>query len=106
MMGHLQKMTNKQRSDFLSDSYEARKAARRGNSFSYLNDEQLKSLFDKGYDYYVFSDGKRETYFKECAKEEVAILRDGKKNFARIVVNPSHNIRGAQTYSILWKARK
>lgn len=112
-MGHLQDMTPEQRLEFQSMQYEAMKKARRGNSFYYLNDEARQKLIDKGYEYYDFPTAKYrskkygnfETISIQHAKDGVELLRSGKKHFARIVVNPCHNIKGSQTYSILFKKR-
>jgi len=108
-MGHLQDMNREQRLKFQAMQYKAMKEARRGNSFTYLNDDALKKLCDRGYVYHIFETNgvrKHETGSVEYAKEEVEKLRKDKKHFARIVVNPSYNIRGCQTYSILKKTRK
>ena len=99
-------MSDKQRSNFKSMQYERMKEERRGNSFSYLSDGALQKLFDKGYDYHKFDNDKSEIGSTEIAKEVVEELRNGKKHYARIVVNPCYNIKGAQTYSILKKRRK
>lgn len=104
-MGHIQKMTRDQRIHFLSVKYEAAKEARRGKGISYLNDEGLSDLVKKGYQLHVFTSGRTSTNFLLVAQESVADLR-GRGNYARIVVNPCHNIKGAQTYSVYYRSKK
>jgi len=103
-MGHIQRMTNEQRIRFLSEKYKADKESRRGKGVSYLNDKSMESLIKKGYAIYLIDNKKNETNFLHKAQEIVAELR-GMGNFARIIVNPCHMIKGAQTYSVYYRSK-
>ena len=103
-MGHIQKMTDHQRFEFLSQKYKATKEARRGVNGTYLNEKSFNDLMEKGYRYYVFENGKIEVPFRHVAQEQVEEMRNN-GCFARVIVNPCHNIKGAQTYSVLWKRK-
>lgn len=102
-MGHLQDMSDKTRLEFTTNAIKARNEARRGNSFTYLNEQQREDLEGKGYDEYQFDDGKHECGSSLYCKDIVTELRNT-NHYARIVVNPC-DIRGCQTYSIWYKKR-
>jgi len=103
-MGHRQEMTYEQRRDWDLMQYQAKLEARRGNNFSYLNDEQREDLEKKGYKKFIFDDDKKETPYSRYAKECVKTLRES-GHFARIVVNPCYKIIGGQTYSVWYKKK-
>lgn len=104
-MGHRQQMTNEQRIAWDANSYKLRLEANKGKGTSYLNDNQLQDLMKKGYQYYFFDNGKTDTNFLFSAQDKVKELRS-LGNFARIVVNSCYNIRGGQTYSVIWRGKK
>lgn len=97
-------MTDKQRIRFLSEKYERAKEERRGVCGSYLNEKSFNELIRKGYRHHVFSNGKVDTLFRHEAQDEVNNLRDS-GHYARVIVNPCHNIKGGQTYSIMYRNR-
>jgi len=106
-MNHRQQMSDKQRHEWDVKQYKAQLAARRGHNHSYLDDEAIKKLEAKGYNRYTFK--AEYNGYKTNFEHEAIKVRDGLRAagcFARIVVNPSYVIRGAQTYSVYWKQKK
>ena len=98
-------MTERQRMQFLTQAYQARKESRRGKCADYLSDEKREELKAKGYIEHQFECGKFETSSILYAKEVVLKLRND-NNFARVAVNPCYNIKGGQSYSILFRPKK
>lgn len=103
-MGHLQDMTPEQRRDFISRSRQATNEARRGWSFQYYSDELEKDLTSKCYKQWEF-DGGHDTISIMCAKEQAEHLRK-KGYYARVIVYPCCNIKGAQTYAVWYKRKR
>ncbi len=103
-MGHRQLMTDKQRNEWDAMQYRARLEARRGSQRNYLSEEKRDQLISNGYKYYIFENGKKETNFAFHAKDMVMKLRES-GHYARVVVDSSPNIKGTQTYCILYKQR-
>lgn len=97
-------MTPQERIEFLAESYERRKQARRGTNVSYLSDEQIEDLLNKGYRLYVFDTDKYDTTYHLAQQTKDTLRELG--CFARVVVNPSYKIKGTQTYSVYYKPKK
>lgn len=75
---------------------------RRGKNCSYLSDKKRKEIELKGYSIHKFDNGKIETSSLLFANEIVIHLRQI-GYYARVIVNPSYMIKGAQTYCIYKK---
>lgn len=104
-MGHLQKMTNKERMELFSLQYERNKEGRRGNSFPYWTEKLDKELTEKGYVMYQFDRGDRDsTESLEEAKRVIDMLR-GKGNYGRIICGYNKCVQRIRMFTIYFKPR-
>lgn len=108
-MGHLQDMSDEQRSKFLSYSYKRKLEEQRGHNFEYWNDKKHYDLIEnKGWALVGFegSFGLEDyTYSEIEAKEKVELLRQS-NHFARIVCGYSKNVQKIKTFSVIYKLKE
>lgn len=101
-MGHLQDMSDKQRSEFISMKIELDKEARRGHSYQYPNNEQQLKLDELGYKTHIFK-GSYDTMSESLAKERVDNYRKH-GYYSRIVCYPNEII-GAKFFTVIYRKK-
>lgn len=104
-MGHRQKMTDKQRSEWDAMQYENRKQANKGLIFKYLTDEMDEYLEKHKYVQHIFSCGidRNETHSSKVAKEIVENYRIN-NCYARIICIPNRS--SIREYAVFYKEKK
>lgn len=104
-MGHIQDMSDKQRSGFIALCYQRKKEANKGYNFSYFNQEKWEELEKKGYQMY---DGFNPRWHNDAtdsltaATEAVDKLRS-EGNYARIICGYVQTIQRIKHFSVIFK---
>ena len=113
-MGHIQKMTNEQRSKLISYQYNAKKEANKGSNYEYWSDKHEKML-QNGWDLFLITETSTRQWSKifkqfstsseEHAKKFVKQLRE-QNNYARVVCGYDKNRQRVKMFSIIYKPKK
>ena len=106
-MGHREKMTNKQRLEWDSMQYKAKKDANKGHNYQYYSEELQKYMDEKGYVFYPehgfnYGGGAYVTRLEYEAKQKVEVLRVIGYH-ARIICGYEQNVQKIKMYSIICK---
>ncbi len=102
-MGHRQQMTDKQRLEWDSMQYKARKEAAKGHNYQYLTNELHSKLEALGYKMLVMQNGNTSTHSESTA---IGIVHEFRRKFyyARIVCH-SNKLR-IKEYCVFFKEKK
>ena len=107
-MGHIQKMTNEQRSKWISYQYNAKKEANKGYNFEYFNQDKWDILEIKGYQMHKFKDAFGYQCYSTIsvmeAKNVVDELRKN-KNYARIICGYDKDVQNTKYYTVIFKSK-
>lgn len=107
-MGHIQDMTDKQRSEFFALCYQRKKEANIGYNFPYFNQEKWDKLEANGYEMWYFKDNfKDSTEGTVCvieAKKQVEELRNDGYH-ARIICGYIQTRQRVKHYTVIYKKK-
>lgn len=107
-MGHIQEMTDKQRSEWIALCYNIKKEANIGFNFPYFNQEKWNELEAKGYEMYLFKDAwKNNTEATVSVLEAKKVVEElkGKGNYARIICGYIQTQQKEKHYTVIYKSK-
>lgn len=107
-MGHIQDMTDAQRSKFIAMCYKRKKEANKGYNFPYFNQETWDKLEEDGYEMYDFTDKFKNltssTRSVDEAKEIVEKLHS-EGNYARIICGYDKDRQRNKYFTVIFKPK-
>lgn len=107
-MGHIQNMTDKQRSNWIALCYQRKKEANKGSNYTYFNQEKWNELEENGYEMYLFKDVWKNniegTTSELEAKDIVQKLRK-EGNYARIICGYIQTKQRVKHYTVIYKSK-
>lgn len=108
-MGHIQKMSNEQKSKFISYQYERKKEANKGYNFEYFNEEKWDILESKGYKMHLFKDSfGYQCHSTKSVLEAKKVVDELRKcdNYARIICGYDKDIQSNKYFTVIYKNKK
>jgi hypothetical protein len=107
-MGHIQKMTDKQRMNWYSECYKRKKDANKGSNYVYFNQEKWNKLEANGYEMYLFKDvwkNNTEATSSELEAKDVVEKLRKKGNYARIICGYIQTKQHVKHYTVIYKSK-
>jgi len=106
-MGHIQKMTDKQRLDWFAYQYKAKLEAQRGSNYKYFNQEEWDKLEAKGYEMYRFPAtrffSEEDATTSELEAKEVVDKLKSEGNYARIICGYIQTRQRVKHFTVIFK---
>ena len=108
-MGHIQNMTPKQKSKWITYQYNAKKEANKGYNFEYFNEKKWELLELNGYKMHIFKNAHGDNCYSTISVIDAKkVVEELKKcnNYARIICGYDKDKQSNKYFTVIYKNKK